>query len=211
MHLRLFGQVAPELELVRIDMIGGTPLPELDAVDALLLTGSRHDADGTDGWIVRLADLLLEAHERAVPAVGICFGHQLIAHALGGRIARAAIGWGIGVHEARLTEAGRQVWSAPTRFSLIHSHQDQVVEPPPGGRVLAASAHAPIAALQVGSLLGFQAHPEFTPGYAQALMDRRADRIPQPLRDEARVSLQRPTDHDEVARWIADHLARRPA
>jgi GMP synthase-like glutamine amidotransferase len=206
MHLRLLTRFAPELDLTRIDVVGGAPLPPLPAVDALLVSGSRHDAVGTDGWILRLAELLRAAHERDVPTVGICFGHQLIAHALGGRVDRAEVGWGIGVHEADLTEAGRAMLGTPTRFALIHSHQDQVVQVPAGGEILASSAHAPIAALRVGSLLGFQGHPEFTPTYAQALMDRRADRIPRPLRDEARASLQRPTHHGEVARWIADHL-----
>lgn len=207
MFLRLFGREAPELDVVTVDVVGGAPLPDLDEVDALIISGSRYDAFGDAPWIVELAALLREAHERGLPTVGICFGHQLIAHALGGRVARASQGWGVGVHDAELTVDGTAVLTAPARFSLLHSHQDQVVGLPPDGRVLARTAHAPIAALKVGSLLGFQGHPEFRPAYAAALMDARADRIPAPVRDRAQASLTSPTQHAEVARWIAAHLA----
>lgn len=211
MHLRLLARHAPELIVERVDVVDGAPLPDLDRVDGLLVSGSRFDAVDDRAWIGELADLLRQAHARSAPTVGICFGHQLIAHALGGEVARAAVGWGVGVHAAELTEAGRAALGAPHTFSLIHSHQDQVVALPPEGRVLAASSHAPIAALQIGSLLGFQGHPEFRPAYAQALMDGRADRIPAPVRDHARTSLDRATQHAEVARWIADHLGREAA
>lgn len=209
MHARLLGHAAPELDLQHIDVIGGQPLPDLADVDGLLVAGSRLDADDPRPWIRALAGLLREAHERDVPTVGICFGHQLIALALGGRVARAEVGWGVGVHAAELTGEGQELLGGPVRFSLLHSHQDQVVALPPGGRVLAASAHAPIAALEVGSLLGFQGHPEFTPAYAAALMDGRADRIPADVRTRAHASLAMPTHHLEVAGWIAHHLGSR--
>ncbi|MFP4234913.1 MAG: type 1 glutamine amidotransferase [Nitriliruptoraceae bacterium] len=206
MFLRLLGEHAPELELTRVDVVGGDPLPDLDAVDGLLVTGSRHDAVATDRWITDLAGLLRAAHRRNTPTVGICFGHQLIAHALGGRIERAAAGWGVGVHTAALTPAGRDRFGPPHQVALLHSHQDQVTALPPSGRVLAASPHAPIAALEVGSLLGFQGHPEFRPAYAAALMDSREQRIPAAVRDRAHASLHETTQHAEVAGWIGRHL-----
>jgi GMP synthase-like glutamine amidotransferase len=209
MFLRLFTREAPELDLVRIDAVAGAPLPDLDAVDAVdavIVSGSRHDAVADTPWIGQLAAFLRRAYARDLPTVGICFGHQLIAHALGGRVERATRGWGVGVHDAELTEAGAATLGAPARFSLLHSHQDQVVELPPGGQVVASTPHAPIAALRVGSLLGFQGHPEFRQAYAAALMESRTDRIPAEVRERARDSLVRPTQHAEVARWIAAHL-----
>ena len=206
MFTALLGRHAPELDLTRIDVIGGAPLPAVDAYDALLVSGSRFGATDALPWIDALADLLRRAHAADLPTVGICFGHQLIAHALGGTVERAAAGWGVGVHRAVPTSAGEDAFAGPRPFDLLLSHQDQVVDLPPGAELLATSAHAPVAALRAGSMLGFQGHPEFSAGYAAALMDSRADRIPAAVRTAARPTLATPTDHATVARWIADHL-----
>ena len=208
MFTALFAAHAPQLQLSRIDLIGGEVLPRLDDHDAYLVTGSRLDAVAEEGWIVALADFLRRAHDAGKPTVGICFGHQLIAHALGGRVERASLGWGIGVHQARLTPtAAAHRPELPGCFSLLLSHQDQVLALPPGGEVLATSEHAPVAAFRVGSLLGFQGHPEFTVPYATALMDSRTDRIGAEAIALARRTLGSPTDHAAVARWIGRHLA----
>ena len=206
MFTTLLGQHAPELDLTRIDVIGGAPLPEVDAYDAVLVSGSRFGATDALPWIAALAGFLRRAHAVDLPTVGICFGHQLIAHALGGTVERAAVGWGIGVHRATPTSAGEHAFAGPRPFDLLLSHQDQVVDLPPGGELLATSEHAPVAALRDGSMLGFQGHPEFTAAYAAALMDSRADRIPGAAIAAARPTLEAPTDHGAVARWIADHL-----
>lgn len=210
MFAALFTAHAPEVELSRIDLIGGDPLPRLDDHDAYLVTGSRLDAVAEEDWIVALAGFLRRAHRADKPTVGICFGHQLIAHALGGRVARAERGWGIGVHQAWLTPPADDDPGLPARFRLLLSHQDQVLALPPGGELLATSEHAPIAVFRVGSLLGFQGHPEFTARYAAALMDSRADRIDAGVIALARRTLDAATDHAAIARWIGDHLAGSP-
>ena len=207
MFTTLLAHHAPSIELTRFDLIGGDALPRLDDFDAYLVTGSRLDAVAGDDWIQELAGFLRRAHTARTPTVGICFGHQLIAHALGGRVERSATGWGVGVRDAWVTSSGAHVPGVPDRFRLLHSHQDQVLEVPPGGEVVASSAHAPIAALRIGSLLGFQGHPEFTPRYAEALMVSRSDRLDAEVIADACRTLTTPTDHGPVARWIADHLA----
>jgi hypothetical protein len=80
---------------------------------------------------------------------------------------------------------------------------------PEGAELLATSGHAPIAAFQVGSLLGFQGHPEFSPRFAAALMDRRADRIGAEVIADARRTLDTPTDQAAITGWIGDHLTGR--
>ncbi len=207
MFLRLFAAHAPEIALTRVDVVGGATLPDLDDVDALLVSGSRFGVTDAHAWIDDLAALLRDAHAASVPTVGICFGHQLIAHSLGGRVERAAVGWGVGVHRATPTPTGAAALGRSAPFDLLVSHQDQVVALPPDGELLATSAHAPVAVLRVGSLLGFQGHPEFSAAYAAALMDSRSDRIPAEAIARARPTLDTPTQHAPIARAVADHLA----
>lgn len=208
MFVRLFAQHAPHLDLTRIDLIGGASLPSLETFDAYVVTGSRLDAVVAAPWVLALGDFLRRVHEAGTPAVGICFGHQLIAHVMGGHVDRAAEGWGVGVHTAEVTDAARSP-EVPERFRLLLSHQDQVLTLPPGAELLATSEHAPIAAFKVGSLLGFQGHPEFSPRFAGALMDRRVDRIGAEVVTAARPTLDTPTDEAAIARWIGRHLAGR--
>jgi GMP synthase-like glutamine amidotransferase len=159
-------------------------------------------------WIERLSQLIHDAHTAAVPVVGICFGHQLIAQALGGRVARAEVGWGVGVHDATVTQ--RRPWMVPAAetFRLLMSHQDQVLELPAGAEVLATSPHAPIAAFQVDTLVGFQGHPEFVADYLGALLPTRVERVGAQRVAAALASLRTPTDHAVIARWMAEFLVR---
>lgn len=207
MFARCFARHAPELTLRRIDVVGGQPLPEVDAYDAVLVSGSRHGATDDLPWIHDLARFLRRLHAAGVPTVGICFGQQLIAHSLGGTVARAEVGWGVGVHRATPTDVGAAAFTSAQAFDLLLSHQDQVVSLPVGAQLLATSDHAPVAAFRHGSLLGFQGHPEFTPAYAAALLDSRTDRIPAEVIARARPTLTAPTDQARVTGWIADHLA----
>lgn len=206
MFVRRFGQVAASLVLQRTDVVGGQPLPDLAAVDGLVVTGSRHSVTDPLGWIDDVGGLLREAAERELPVVGVCFGHQLIAHALGGTVERARTGWGIGVHGTEVVAT--RPWMVPRhdRVRLLMTHQDQVVALPPEAEVLARTDHAPIAALQVGSLVGVQGHPEFPARYLDALLASRTERIGAGPVAAARASLATPTDHLAVTGWLARHL-----
>lgn len=206
MFVRRFAASDPDIVFDRIDVVGGQPLPTVGDHDAVLVTGSQHGvADGLP-WAEALADLLRGAHHAQTPVVGVCFGHQLIAHALGGRVTRAAGGWNLGVQPAEVVS--QRAWMRPSlpRFSLLMTHQDQVVGLPPGAELLARTPTAPIAAFQVGSLVGIQGHPEFTPAYLDALLASRIERIGATEVSAARATLTTPTDHVELTTWLATHL-----
>lgn len=144
-----------------------------DPYDAVLLTGSRADAFSDEAWVLELRQRVQHLLAQQQKLIGICFGHQLIAHCLGAKVTRAPQGWGLG----RTT----YTWHEPTHFSdgaeqvsLLASHQDQVLQLPPGARLLASNAHCPIAAYAIGQqVLCIQPHPEFEPEYSAFLLNKR--------------------------------------
>lgn len=199
-------------EVVHYDAVAGV-LPERpDECDGWLCTGSSASVYDGDAWIEALAGFVREVHATKVPFAGVCFGHQLVAHALGGRTERAMGGWGAGALPMEVT--AEEPWMTPTRSSatLLYSHQDQVTVLPPGGRVLASAAHCPIAMLAVDDhVVGVQAHPEFSAAYLRALLEDRVDRIGEAGTVAALRSLEHPTDEQAVAAWLVTFLRDRAA
>lgn len=175
--------------------------------DGYLITGSRASVFDDEPWIARLKDFVRELHDARAKTVGICFGHQLAAAALGGLVDRAEVGWGVGVHTWEVVDD--EPWMRPRlpEVRLVASHQDQVEVLPPGARLLAASDFCPNAAFGMGGhLFAVQGHPEFTKDYARFLMCRRRDQLGGAFEPGMR-SLDQPTDEHVVAQWIAGFLA----
>lgn len=181
-------------------------LPEPTAHPAWLLTGSPAGVYEDEGWIARLLDFL-----RAVPPetklVGICFGHQAMAQAFGGRVAKSERGWGVGLHRYEVVR--REPWMEPFARSVAIpvSHQDQVVERPPEAEAIVRNAFCPYAGLawRDRAAISFQFHPEFSPDFAAALYGARRDRLPDP--DGAIASLEGRNDNQCVGEWIRRFLA----
>ena len=150
-----------------------------------------------------------DVHEAGRPFVGVCFGHQVLAHALGGRVERAATGWGAGVETIAVDRSAGWMDPPAEKLALHFMHQDQVVVPPPGGVVLGRADHCPVALLAVGERsMGVQAHPEFTRAYTDALLVDRVARIGAAEVAAARAGLAQPTDEPTIARWMARVLTR---
>jgi len=211
MFTRLFARHAPEVELVPFDVSAGVLPDRVDACEGYVCTGSRHSAFDDLEWIHQLSGFVQELHASAVPFVGICFGHQVLAHALGGTVTPWPGGWGAGGHVIDLeAAAGCRPWMDPAlrQARLLFMHQDQVTSLPPGATVLGRSDHCPIAMFEVGAtMLGIQAHPEFAVGYAEALIRDRTLRIGKERAAAALAGLTLPTDEAAVTAWMARYLA----
>ncbi len=172
---------------------------------AFLVTGSAAGVYGPLPWIAPLLGFLREAKGRA-KLVGICFGHQAMAEALGGRVEKSERGWAVGLQDYEIV--ARPPWMGadpPKRIAVPVSHQDRVTVAPPGASVLAHSAFSPFGMLAWDDdALSMQFHPEFDPDYARALIEHRRARLPEP--DAAIASLDAPDDRAIVAEWIQRFL-----
>ena len=184
------------------------------ACDGWLITGSASSVYEPLPWIDEAGRFLARVVEAEVPLVAVCFGHQLLAQALGGRVERSDQGWGVGVHRYDVV-APLPGWPEPTppqELTIFASHQDQVTVLPDGATVLAASEHCPVAAYSLGPrVVAVQAHPEFTPALSRDLIEARHDVIGPDRADAALAALDDPDtiarlDHRVVARWFSHVL-----
>jgi GMP synthase-like glutamine amidotransferase len=187
------------------DVPAGELPPAAGENDAYVITGSPAGVYDDLPWIADLKTFLRSAKGRA-KLVGICFGHQIMAEAFGGRVEKSDKGWGIGLHRYDLREQAPWM-DGESSIAIPVSHQDQVVERPPQARVLAASEFSPfgVLAYEDQPALSFQFHPEFEPAFAQALVEARRDRLPNS--EAAIASLDQPDDRARVAGWIRRFLA----
>jgi GMP synthase-like glutamine amidotransferase len=173
--------------------------------DAYVITGSSAGVYDDLPWIEPLKSFLRGTKGKA-KLVGICFGHQIMAEAFGGRVEKSDKGWGIGLHRYEVWE--RAPWmDEVASFAVPVSHQDQVVEPPPTARLVAGNAFNRFGAFDYGDqpAISFQCHPEFDPEAAKVLIDGRRHRLVGA--DEAIASLDAPNDRERVAGWIRRFLA----
>ncbi len=198
---RLFAEVAPHWETRVFNVVAGD-YPEADDFDAYLITGSKHDAFSPEPWIVTLREYCRARYRQGCKLIGICFGHQLLAHALGGKAERSDKGWGLGRMTYRLCETPDFVEGFGT-VALLASHQDQVTVLPPKARRLLQSDFCTNAAYYIpGRVLGIQPHPEFSAEYLEDLMAGRKDRVAEDTLSRALASLTAPHDGERVARWM---------
>ena len=178
-------------------------LPRPQAHAACLITGSPAGVYEPLPWIEPLLDFIRQADR--VNMVGICFGHQAMAQALGGTVEKSHKGWGTGLHRYKVVRLEPWMDDA-TAIDEPASHQDQVVVQPPGTDVTIASDFTPIAGLAWTDrpAISFQFHPEFAPEFAKALIEKRYDLVPDA--GSAIASLDAPNDNARVAQWIRNFL-----
>ncbi|MEO0424811.1 MAG: GMP synthase [Pseudomonadota bacterium] len=207
MFHRLLGEVDPSLEFRDYDVEHGEYPDEIDEVDAYLITGSKFSAYDDLPWIKQLIAFVQELHAARKKLVGICFGHQLVAIALGGAVEKSERGWGVGIHSATFTSLPPWHDGGEAQFRILVSHQDQVVSLGDGMEVLAGSDFCPVAVTQVDEhILTFQGHPEFETGYSRALIELRGESVGAQTYRCGLESLATMPEGPRVAAWIVRFL-----
>jgi GMP synthase-like glutamine amidotransferase len=205
-YREMFAALLPDFDWLYYEAHRGRLPSSVSECDAWMCTGSKYSVyDGTR-WIADLAAFIRSIDR---PYVGICFGHQMLAHAMGGDVAKAKQGWGVGVLGVQVLR--HEPWMDPPvkTFSIQHMHQDQVQKLPENSVLLGSSAHCEIGMFRVGeTMLGIEGHPEFTVEYGAALINARRRLIGEQGAQRALRSLEGKADGSIVGRWIERFLSR---
>lgn len=187
-----------DFEFVSYDVVDMKFPADVHDADGWLLSGSRHGAYEGLPFIAPLEEFVRKAYAAHVPMVGICFGHQIIAQALGGKVAKHDKGWAIGPNEYDFDGIGN--------LSLNAWHQDQVIDLPKGAKVTAQSDFCKYAALAYDDrAYTVQAHPEFSGALVGDLVDARRGQpgMPDDIMTEAVEKSSQPMDDKIIAAQIA--------
>lgn len=183
-------------DFVSYDCEGGVIPDDPQECDGWLITGSKHGVYEDHPWIPPLEAFIREVYAAKVPLVGICFGHQIIAQALGGKVVKYDGGWSVGATDYTIEgqTLGLNAW-----------HQDQVVEPPEGAQVVGSSDFCAYAAFVYGdTVYTIQPHPEFNAEMIDFLLKYRGPGVvPDPILADAANRLDTPTHSPTIAARIA--------
>jgi GMP synthase-like glutamine amidotransferase len=202
-----FATLLPQAELVVYDLAQAQFPDRAGECQGWIISGSRHSVYEQVPWVERLADLVRGLEAESAPLVGVCFGAQMIAYAMGGEVAAAPGGWTVGTHRVEVLSSEPFMAPSVASFRILYSNRDQILSLPARARLLGRAEAVPVSMLAVGDhVVGFQGHPEFTLAYASVLMEaRRGTLIPDEVVGAGLAALE-PPDTGLLAAWIANFL-----
>jgi GMP synthase-like glutamine amidotransferase len=207
-YIRFFEQVNPPFEYRGYAVHQGEFPGAPDECDAYLITGSPKGVYDRDPWIAELSQFIRQASDKGRRLVGICFGHQILAHAREGHAENYDRGWGIGRHSFELVRTKPWMNDKPDLCSLYFIHQDQVIDLPPGAERLGGNAFCPNAFYAIGDqVVGIQGHPEFTEHTMRNLLRWYQGKLEPPVHETAVRSMEHgEPDNLLVAQWLVSFL-----
>lgn len=206
----MFTKTFPEIEFTPYWVCDGQFPNSPDDHEIYFCTGSKHSVYDEIPWITELQKFVSALYDAEKKLIGSCFGHQMIAHALGGKVEKVATGWTIGVHKFDIKS--KTDWIEPhlDDFKLLLMCQDQVTQLPQDSTVQASSKQCPVGIFTVSNhFLGIQPHPEFSKQYHQALYSGRSELIGQDIIDGANATMHLSLDTKILVDWIMNFLRRK--
>ena len=211
MIIRMFDVINASLEFEIFDCQKGHYPDDIDAYDFYITTGSKAGVYENLPWIDQLVKFIQRLDNHKKKLIGICFGHQIIAMALKGKVEKSDKGWGVGIATNRIIN--RPGWMKENEsdhkqeLNIIVSHQDQITLLPNDALIIAESDFCPYFVVQWNShFLSVQGHPEWQTDYSRALMIDRKDIIPAERIEQGLNSLSTEPDNTLFTRWIMDFV-----
>lgn len=210
MFTKLFDSLGKPMEYKVFRTLEGE-LPDIDKLDndaVYLIPGCNLGAYDDIDWIKALLDWTRKAFDKGAKLMGVCFGHQLIAQALGGKVERSPKGWGIGLRESNIVDDEALKYFPEGKLRLLYNHHDQVVKLPEGATLISTSDFCPIESYRIGSqVMCFQGHPEYVAAYERHLLTDFADDEPLDTCKQAMNSLDgEPHQGRIVAKWVSEFI-----
>jgi GMP synthase-like glutamine amidotransferase len=173
--------------------------------DGYVITGSPASVnDDHLPWVGQLLEFIRAVHAAQQPLLGLCFGHQAVARALGGQVARNAAGWGLGTAPTHWQAARHWMQPAQSTTTLMAAHNEQVTRMPEGAVCLGGSDFCPIGSMQIGQhIWTTQFHPEMPRVFMKALLGYLADKLDAETMARAHTSLNNAADVPLFGHWMA--------
>ncbi len=204
MFCNLFEQLSIVHDLTTHELTKSSVPTNPREADLWIITGSSYGVYDKLKWIPKLKEFIKEISEEQIPLIGICFGHQIIAEAMGGTVKKSRKGWGVGVHRYDQLEYPKWAKKLGGYFSGYASHQDQVIIPPKNSVSIYGSSFCPHAVLAYGnknnpSTISVQSHPEFSKSLLRDLIQKRmGETIPKEVCEKALLSLEIDPENSKV-------------
>jgi GMP synthase-like glutamine amidotransferase len=177
--------------------------------DGYVITGSPASANGDEAWIATLSDFIRELDQAKIPTVGVCFGHQVIARALGGVVSKNPGGWGFGIAETHFDHAEKWMEPKLKTISLYAAHSEQVTVLPKGAEVLGGSDFCPLGSYKIGNhIFTTEYHPEMTREFVLELSHAFEKYVGKEVAEKARAQFKSPAQGKVFAEWMVKFLDR---
>ncbi len=202
-YFKIFGEADINIKLKIYDVTLNNYPSDMDECDGYLITGSKLSVYDDVKWIKDLEQYIRVLNDQKKFLLGVCFGHQLIAKALGGEVCKAEIGWVTGLQSYTFHHNFPWLSDLNQDVKLIHSHQDQITKLPDQATLVASSKNVPIAMYYIDDhIMSIQGHPEFTNEYAYDVVCKRRDIIGEELFRRTEESLlNESSSYLEVTNW----------
>lgn len=205
----MFARVGLEFDYESVFLLDGESLPDPAGLEAIIIPGSHLGVYDPTDWMDPLRAFIRAANLAGTPMLGVCFGHQIIADALGGDVRKSEKGWGLGRHTYRIEPIHPSLEVLDASIHIAASHQDQVISPPEGARVFQRSEFCEYAGLIYPGdrIMTLQPHPEFDVAFSKALIEqRRGDPLSDDEAEAMNCGLDERLDNDVMARAMGNFL-----